>query len=151
MGWQWHHLDHMHIICTLLQTDHQTSTSSLDFLQAVCPSWRPTNSLKAPKAVYTDLLLLLLLLHPFNGLFSRTTWESRNQNGKSFWILLKQEMKWQWHQLDHMQINICKSILNPGLTSTCKHMVNLRLSLTESNCWSFPKPEMSGGSNGFLK
>jgi len=26
MGWQWHQLDHMQIICTLLQTDHHSST-----------------------------------------------------------------------------------------------------------------------------
>jgi len=38
------------------------------------------------------LLLLLLLLHPFNGLFSRTTWVSRHQKGKPFWISLEQEM-----------------------------------------------------------
>jgi len=41
--------------------------------------------------------------------FSRTTWVSRHQKGKPFWILLKQEMTgWQWHQLDHMEI-ICTS------------------------------------------
>jgi len=28
-GWQWHQLDHMQIICTLLQTDNHTSTSPL--------------------------------------------------------------------------------------------------------------------------
>jgi len=27
MGWQWHQLDHMQIICTSLQTDNHTSTS----------------------------------------------------------------------------------------------------------------------------
>jgi len=27
MGWQWHQLDHMEIICTLLQTDDHASTS----------------------------------------------------------------------------------------------------------------------------
>ena len=44
------------------------------------------------------------LLHPFNGLFSRTTWVSRHQNGKPFWILMKQEvMGWQWHQLDQFK------------------------------------------------
>ena len=30
--------------------------------------------------------------HPLNGLFSRTTWVSRHQKGKPFWILLEQEM-----------------------------------------------------------
>jgi len=30
-GWQWHQLDRMQIICTLLQTDNHTSTSSFNF------------------------------------------------------------------------------------------------------------------------
>jgi len=56
-------------------------------------------------------------IHTFNGLFSRTTWVSRHQKGKPFWILLKQEMMgWQWHQLDHMQI-ICTT-LKTGLEAT---------------------------------
>ena len=64
------------------------------------------------------LLLLVLLLHPFNGLFSRTTWVSRHQKGKPFRILLKQEMMdWQWHQLDHMQI-ICTSLQTDNHAST---------------------------------
>jgi len=37
-------------------------------------------------------MLLLLLLHPFNGLFSRTTWVSWYQKDKLFWILLEQEI-----------------------------------------------------------
>ena len=31
MGWQWHHLDHMQIICTSLQSDNHASTSPLVF------------------------------------------------------------------------------------------------------------------------
>jgi len=31
MGWQWHQLDDMQIICTTLQTDNHTITSSLNF------------------------------------------------------------------------------------------------------------------------
>jgi len=31
MGWQWHQLDYLQIICTSLQTDNHTSTSSLIF------------------------------------------------------------------------------------------------------------------------
>ena len=30
-GWQWHQLDHMQIICSLLQTDNHGSTSPLSF------------------------------------------------------------------------------------------------------------------------
>ena len=65
--WQWHQLGHMQV-CTSLQTENHTSTPPLRFLQAGCPSCRPTNSIKALKA-YRDirhkhhkLLLLLLLL-----------------------------------------------------------------------------------------
>jgi len=47
--WQWHQLGHMHV-CTSLQTDNQASTPPLSFLQAGCPSCRPTNSVKALKA-----------------------------------------------------------------------------------------------------
>jgi len=44
--WQWHQLGHMQV-CTSLQTDNQASTPPLSFLQAGCPSCRPTNSVKA--------------------------------------------------------------------------------------------------------
>jgi len=40
----------MQAICTSLQTDSHTNTSSLEFLQTGCSSWRPTNSVKALKA-----------------------------------------------------------------------------------------------------
>jgi len=48
--WQWHQLSHMQVY-TLFQTDNHASTSPLSFLQAVCPSCRPTNSVKALKAL----------------------------------------------------------------------------------------------------
>jgi len=48
MGWHWHQLDHMQVICTLLQIDNYTSTSSLNFYG---PDALPaTNSVKVPKA-----------------------------------------------------------------------------------------------------
>jgi len=47
--WQWHQLGHMQV-CTSLQTDNHANTPPLSFLQAVCPSCRPTNSVKALKA-----------------------------------------------------------------------------------------------------
>ena len=31
LGWQWHQLDSMQTICTLLQTDNHTNTPSLNF------------------------------------------------------------------------------------------------------------------------
>jgi len=44
--WQWHLLGYMQV-CTLLQSDNHASTPPLNFLQAGCPSCRPTNSVKA--------------------------------------------------------------------------------------------------------
>jgi len=51
--WQWHQLGHMQV-CTSLQTDNHARTPPLIFLQAGCPSCRPTNSVKALK--YYDRL-----------------------------------------------------------------------------------------------
>jgi len=48
--WQWHPLGHMQV-CSSLQTDNHTSTPPLSYLQAGCPSCRPTNSVKALKAL----------------------------------------------------------------------------------------------------
>ena len=47
--WQWHQLGHIQV-CTSLQTDNHASTPPLSFLQAGCPSCRPTDSVKALKA-----------------------------------------------------------------------------------------------------
>jgi len=45
-------------VCTSLQTDNHASTPPLSFLQAGCPSCRPTNSvkaLKAQRAIFSEL------------------------------------------------------------------------------------------------
>jgi len=47
--WQWYQLGHMQV-STLLQTDNQRQHPTTVFLQAGCPSCRPTNSVKALKA-----------------------------------------------------------------------------------------------------
>ena len=50
---QWHQLGCM-LVCTSLQTDNHTSIPLLSFLQAGCPSCRPTNSVKALKALNSN-------------------------------------------------------------------------------------------------
>jgi len=42
-------------VCTSLQTDNHANTSLLSFLQAGCPSCRPTNSVKALKAFFNKM------------------------------------------------------------------------------------------------
>ena len=54
--WQWHQLGYIQV-CTSLQTDNHASTPPLCFLQAGCPSCRPTNSVKALKAHTTEKLI----------------------------------------------------------------------------------------------
>jgi len=46
IGWQWHHLDHMQVICISLQTDNHSSTSSLSSVKAETSSWRLTNNVR---------------------------------------------------------------------------------------------------------
>jgi len=56
--WHWHQLGHDDDddddmqVCISLQTDNHASTPPLSFLQARCPSCRPTNSVKALKALH---------------------------------------------------------------------------------------------------
>ena len=59
-GWQWHQLGHMQV-CTSLQTDSHASTPPLSFLQAGCPSCRPTNSVKALKEKWPDATSRILV------------------------------------------------------------------------------------------
>jgi len=62
-----------------------------------------------------------LLLHPFNGLFSRTTWVSQYQKRKTSLDLNEARdgggFGMQWHQLDHMQAN-CTSLQRDNHTYT---------------------------------
>ena len=47
------------------------------------------------------------LLQPFNGLFSRTTWVSRYQKGKTNLDFTgARDSEWQWHKLDRMQVHL---------------------------------------------
>jgi len=60
-------------------------------------------------------LLLLRLLHPFNGLCFRTTWVSRYQKGNQSrfkWGNMWSGLEMQWHQLDHMQSAPCSRHIN---------------------------------------
>jgi len=55
--WQWHQLGRMQV-CTLLQTDNHASTPPLSFLQAGCPSCRPTNGVKALNSKIQSMTIL---------------------------------------------------------------------------------------------
>jgi len=106
--WHWHQLGHMQV-CTSLHTDNHASTPPLGFLLAGCPSYRPTNSIKALKA-HTHA-------HPFNGPLSGTTRVSRYQKGKTNLDFTEaRDSDWQWHQLGHMQV--CTSLQTDNHTST---------------------------------
>jgi len=55
--------------------------------------------------------------HPFNGLFSRTTWVSRYQKRKTSLDFTElRDSEWQWHQLGHTQV--CTSMQTDNHTST---------------------------------
>jgi len=66
--------------------------------------------------------------HPFNGLFSRTTWVSRHEKVKPFWILMKQEMMGgsgiSW-TMDHLYI--------AAYRQPCHHLITWSL---QARCFS---------------
>jgi len=61
------------------------------------------------------------VLHRFSVLFSRTTWVSQYQKGKTSLDLNEARddgvLDWQWHQLDHMQ-TICTLLQTDNYTNT---------------------------------
>jgi len=82
--WQWHQLGPMQV-CTSLQTDNHASTPPLNFLQAGCPSCRPTNSV-------------------ISNLSTSSVNKRQYQRGKTDLDFTEaRDSEWQWHQLGHMQ------------------------------------------------
>jgi len=81
----------------------------------------PTQLSTIPPTIAALPWKLLLLLYPFNGLFSRTTRVSRYQKGKTSLDLNQarddEVLGWQWHQLDHIQ-TICTSLQTDNRTNT---------------------------------
>ena len=71
---QWHQLGHMQV-CTSLQTDNHASTPTTQVFQAGCRSCRPTNSVRALKALtctqhllnFSHLAVALTVLSPYLG------------------------------------------------------------------------------------
>jgi len=59
MGWQWHQLDHMQIICISLQTDNHASTSPLS------PDALPAIQLKAVVTVLNTFLIIIIIIGKF--------------------------------------------------------------------------------------
>jgi len=60
-------------VCTSLQTDNHASTPPLSFLQAGCPSCRPTNGIKALKANYVYVFCCK------NVFDEQTNWEEKRE------------------------------------------------------------------------
>ena len=95
--WQWHQLGHMQV-CTSIQTDNHVSTPPLSFLQAGCPSCRPTNSVKALKAKWQVEWVINKNLSKMSAkqvqnvtaitmLLQQSHWNTPNMTDKSHYML----------------------------------------------------------------
>jgi len=73
-------------VCTSLQTDNQASTPPLNFFTGRMPFLLPNQQRQSPEGNQQYMFIRKLLLHLFNGLFSRTTWVSQYEKGKPVWI-----------------------------------------------------------------
>jgi len=94
MGWQWHQLDHMQIIGISFQTDKHDRTSSLNFLQARCSSWCPTNSVKALKATNTrqrtgEIIINKYLPTTYNASMVGRATECNSQHGRTLFAVVR--------------------------------------------------------------
>jgi len=114
MGWQWHQLDHIQIICTSLQTDNH----------ARCSSWRPTNSVTASVHWRQDWSLVdkifTYLLEKFSGTGSTRllcchAWalvkndQYTLDSGQKFWVVLclRSSLSHSWTKNKVNIANIC--------------------------------------------
>ena len=59
---QWHQLNHIQAICTSLQKITTPAPHQSDFYGPGCPSWHPTNSVKALKADPEQLIILIWIV-----------------------------------------------------------------------------------------
>jgi len=72
--WHWHQLGYMQV-CTSLQADNHANTPPLSFLQAGCRSCRPTNSVKALKAII-DIKIDFYVFYFPNVFYIKKRWQS---------------------------------------------------------------------------
>jgi len=63
MGWQWHQLDHMQIICTSLQTHKHASTSSLIFFIGQMLFLMPNQQCQSTEGKFFWKIIWLYILH----------------------------------------------------------------------------------------
>jgi len=109
----------MQTICTSLQTDNHTSTSSINFYRPDTLPDAQTNSVKALKAIIhaEKHTHTHTHTHTFNGPLFKTTRVSRYQKGKTNLDFTEaRDSEWQWHQLGHMQV--CISLQTDNHAST---------------------------------
>jgi len=60
MGWQWHELDHIQIICTSLQRDNHSTTSPLSFYRPdVLPVTQPTATKDWRQKIWTYFQIII--------------------------------------------------------------------------------------------
>jgi len=61
-GWQWHQLDHMQTVCTSLQTDNNTNTSSVNFYRPdALPDVQPTVSKYWKQMTVTRITIITVI------------------------------------------------------------------------------------------
>ena len=136
MGWQWHELDHMRIICTSLQRNNHASTSSVNFLQAGCSSWQPTSSVKALKANGTARILKSIvgcLLH----LQSRAKNQADYFQGKS--ALFSPLLRWNYQSETPIQQDCVNKPTRSGpcsgaLQTNTQHPTSVHLLVSSTPC-----------------
>ena len=158
-GWQWHQVDHMQIIRTVLQSDNHSSTLSLNYLQAICSFWRPTNSVKALKAITTAMTVIhkyerrfthnnTVYIHHFvKNLNSILNFSDDNATCDVFLVLW---ITWSFHIMGHILHLGCDKLsdgfivvwMNSSLPATfCKLSVGAKCAIINCLAWHCQKSQ----------
>jgi len=162
MGWQWHQLDHMQIIRTVLQPDNHSSTLSLNYLQSRCSFWRPTNSVRALKAITTAVTVIhkyerqfthnnTVHIHHFaTNLNSTVNFSDDNATCDVFLVLW---ITWSFHMgyilhlgCDKLSDGFMVVWMNSSSPATfCKLSVGAKCAIINCLAWHWQKSESDTG------
>ena len=97
IGWQWHQLNHMQVICTSLQIDNYTNTSSLSFLRGWMLFLSPNQQHQSTEGTETERKEgIITSKHTFKfqyaaGYVKRITGQTRRKHKVSIeWSLIRE-------------------------------------------------------------
>jgi len=131
IGWHWHQLDNMQIICTSLKTDNHASTSPLHFyrldaLPAAQPTaskhWRYVHIWRRKSVVNSDIestIIVSLLFWSFSWLVKLEPFAQLEQALQRHTVVQPTLLKYSFHSLHVLTNVIMNESISEVVTRVC--------------------------------